>query len=109
MSQTIRLDGTNLNLDVDRIEVHLEVPSLHEVSQSKSKPWIREEGGEAMEPIVAYHDGTTVFFHCPPEGEASGCHYVVESARPHHWDMKLDEEQANGSRLRIARFQLVLD
>lgn len=109
MPQSICLDGTSFMLDADRLEVHVQVPGLKEISQSLATPWIRAEQGQAMEPVAAFEDGTTVYFHCPPEGETGCCHYVVESARAHHWRLSIDEKSSDGQRQHVAHVQLVLD
>lgn len=94
MGQTISLDGATLYLDADPIVVDLAIPGLEEVNQEHAPPWVRCRSGEAMEPVACYQDGTIIFFRCPPEGEPEGGSYQLESARPHHWTLRIEEAEA---------------
>lgn len=109
MSHTVCLDGVNLILDVDEVDVDLTLPGLKECAQEGATPWVRCESGEAMEPVACYEDGTTIFFHCPPEGEPDGRGYRLESSHPHHWNVAFKEGVSEGHKVKIARIQAELD
>lgn len=109
MSHTVCLDGVNLVLDVDQVDVDLTLPGLKEIGQERATPWIRCETGEAMEPVACFEDGTTIFFHCAPEGEADGRGYRLESSHPHHWNVAFREGEAEGQKIRVALIQAELE
>lgn len=102
MSHTVCLDGVNMVLDVDEVEVDLTIPGLKECGQEKARPWVRCETGEAMEPVAYFEDGTTIYFHCAPEGEPDGRGYRLESSHPHHWKVAFQDRSAADQTLRIA-------
>ena len=106
MTQAVCLDGVHVDLDVDRIDVDLTIPGLRTVYEEAA--WDRCPEGEAMEPVARFEDGTTIFFHCAPEGEPDYRGYRVESARPHRWAIELKEEQAPQQRLRVAMLHVDL-
>lgn len=105
MSESICLDGVKLELDVDRVEVDLKLPGVEPASIEEGV-WERCEGGEAMEPVASFQDGTVIFFHCAPEGEPSAPGYRVESPRPHEWAIALAEEQEAHGPVRVARLHI---
>lgn len=109
MSHTVCLDGVSMVLDVDAVDVDLAVPGLKECSQEQAGPWVRCETGEAMEPVACFEDGTTIYFHCAPEGEPDGRGYRLESSHPHHWKVAFLDRQEGGQTVRVARIQPELE
>lgn len=104
MGEVVCLDGVKLELDVDRVDVDLAIPGLETVSCDEGA-WERCEGGEAMEPVATYRDGTVIYFHCAPEGEPAAPGYRVESPRPHEWAIALGEDRAAPGE-RVARLHV---
>jgi hypothetical protein len=104
MSEAVCLDGVKLELDVDRIEVDLKIAGLAPASIDCAA-WERCGGGEAMEPVATFEDGTVIYFHCAPEGEPVAPGYRVESPRPHEWAIALDEP-SEAPAARVARIHV---
>jgi hypothetical protein len=98
-----------LNVDAEEVEVDLAIPGLEKTDVEGCEPWVRDEAGEAMEPVAHFTDGTTIYFHCPPEGTAEACGYRVDSPRPHHWEMSIDKKRQDGQEIRVARLNVQLD
>lgn len=105
MSESICLDGVKVELEVDRVDVDLQIPGLARAAVEEGV-WERCEGGEAMEPIARFQDGTTIFFHCAAEGEPTAPGYRVESPRPHEWAIALGEVQEAHGPVRVARLHI---
>lgn len=105
MSESICLDGVRVELDVDRVDVDLKIPGTAPAAIEEGV-WERCEGGEAMEPIASFQDGTVIFFHCAPEGEPTAPGYRVESPKPHEWAIELGEEHEGQAKVRVARLHV---
>ena len=105
MGEVVCLDGVKLELEVDRVDVDLEVPGLAHAPIDEGG-WERCEGGEAMEPVASFEDGTVIFYHCAPEGEPAAPGYRVESSKPHEWAIELGQEQASQGPVRVARLHV---
>lgn len=85
MERIICLDGVEITLDVDKVEVDLRGPHLLPTDhQDECEPG-HCHAGERWQPIMSYDDGTTVYLHCPPEGEDGHLGYRVAGPRPHRW------------------------
>lgn len=107
MSETLCLDGVKVELDVDRVEVDLQIPQL-EATCMEEAGWERCTGGEAMEPVARFKDGTVIYFHCAAEGEPGARGYRVESPHPHRWAIELGEQTENQHKLRVATLHVQL-
>jgi len=112
VSHAVCIDGVTVNVDADEVEVDLAIPGLEETDVETCEPWVRNQCGEAMEPVAHFKDGTTIYFHCPTEGTAETLGvrgYTVDSPRPHHWEMRIGKRQQAGQEIRVARLNVQLD
>lgn len=96
MERMICLDGVAVQLDVDRVEVDLHRPDLQPADHPDGGHSAACCNGDVWHPLMSFHDGTTVYLHCPNEGEDGPLGYKIDSPRPHRWNITFlpDEERA---------------
>ncbi len=111
MERMICLDGVAIALDVDKVEIDLQCPGLFPANHldiDDDQCCHGCHGGEKWHPIMSFHDGTTVYLHCPPEGEDGHLGYRVQGPRPHRWNIAFMED-ATAERLeKVARLSINL-
>lgn len=87
MERMICLDGVAVRLDVDRVEVDLHRPGLVPADHPHGHQEAACCNGDLWHPLMSYQDGTTVYLHCPVEGEEGPLGYRIDSPRPHRWNI----------------------
>lgn len=100
----ICLDGVAIAVAADRIELELADCDLMPANHPEGGSEHRCLDGEPCHPLMHFHDGTTIYLHCPPEGEEGPTGYHVSSPRQHRWAITFIED---GPALeRVARLTL---
>lgn len=94
MERIICLDGVEITLDVDKVEVDLRGPHMKPADHLAQDEPPHCHDGDRWQPIMSYEDGTTVYLHCPPEGEDGHLGYRVAGPRPHRWTIEFQEAGA---------------
>lgn len=102
MERMICLDGVAIALDVDKVEIDLSSPGLQPADHPDSPHEHHCRDGEKWQALMSYQDGTTVYLHCPPEGEEGPLGYKVAGPRPHRWNITFLENAAQGNREKVA-------
>lgn len=87
MVRTICLDGINVALEVDKVEIDLRGPGLQPCSPDSLTADLWCVDGERWQPLMSFQDGSTLYLHCPPEGEDAPLGYKVDGPRPHRWNI----------------------
>lgn len=109
MERMICLDGVAIALDVDKVEIDLQCPGLQPANHLDGDDEQRCHDGEKWHPIMSYHDGTTVYLHCPPEGEDGHLGYRVRGPRPHRWNIAFLSEAEAGPLEKVAKLSFALE
>jgi hypothetical protein len=81
MARVICLDGVNIALDVDKVEIDWRTSGLTPVTSDVEDC----HQGERWQPIMSFQDGSTLFLHCPSDDEMLG--YRVDGPNPHKWNI----------------------
>ncbi|MDB5097496.1 MAG: hypothetical protein JWM80_1917 [Cyanobacteria bacterium RYN_339] len=81
MVRMINLDGVHIALEVDKVEFDLRGSGLQPATSYADE----SHYGERWQPIMSFHDGSTLLMHCPSEEGMLG--YKVVGPRPHKWSI----------------------
>lgn len=81
MVRMISLDGVDVALDVDRVEIDWRGSGLQPATCDVDDC----HHGERWQPIMSFQDGSTLFLHCPPDEGTLG--YKVAGPNPHRWNI----------------------
>ena len=94
MERMICLDGVPITLGVEKVEIDLACPGLRPADHPDGHAPKVCADGEHWQPIMTFHDGTTIYLHCPPEGEDGPLGYHVDGPQQHRWNITIMEEGA---------------
>lgn len=95
MERMICLDGVPITLGVEKVEIDLACPGLRPADHPEGQSPKVCVDGEHWQPLMTFHDGTTIYLHCPPEGEDGPLGYHVDGPRQHRWNITIMEEGAS--------------
>ena len=92
MERMICLDGVAVRVDADKVEVDLGGVGLLPADHHEDHVGCDCAHGEAWQPVMSYHDGTTVYLHPASEAGDAPLGYKVACPRPHRWHIAFIEE-----------------
>jgi hypothetical protein len=89
MVRRIDLDGLSLALEVDKIEFNLRDSGLRPCSAAQKFCESTQRDSEKWQPLMSFHDGSTLYLHCAPDGDPEIVGYKVVGPTPRRWNITL--------------------